>query len=310
MKYLPFAVGLAVLAAGCQCQPTIPPPADEPDPPPQSTAETAQTGDTGPPKPCEVPETEPNNGLDTPNVVALETTACGTISQPLDIDYWGFSHAGSWLEIELDAADGSFINPTFLLTPVGDTWAARREDDTESVDATLRFLAPAGDYRLAVSDQGFNGGERYTYDLLISEAKPPAVWTREELEPNDEATLAEIVTGGETLYGTMSGNGAYPDYDYYVITIPSGKHTLKIDVDAFDVGSSANLTVYLRDEALDYLPEGCTNCALAGGIPGVELDPIGEYDSNGSEIVYIQVREAGSQEGPANWYVLAIELEE
>jgi hypothetical protein len=56
------------------------------------------------------------------------------------------------------------------------------------------------------------------------------------------------------------------------------------------------------------------DCALKGGLPGVELDPIGEYDSLGAEVVYIEVLGAEgvippSADGPANWYVLSIGLE-
>lgn len=321
MRCLPLAVGMALVWAGCQCRPSPPPRTDPDTDPPQTTAETGNTGDTGPTPPCDIPEIEPNNSVNEPTALVLERRACGIIDAPLDLDVWSFSHEGSWLEVELDAAENAFTDPTFVLTPVGDVWAASRADDPESVNATLRFLAPAGDYKLAVSDQDFNGGERYGYDLLVSEAKPPVEWNRTEVEGNDIFDQAETVVGGDRIYGTMDNDPPVPDLDFYVITVPAGKHTLKIDIDAYDGGSSANLTVYLYDQAFDKLPTGCkdpcpasddtcTPCALKGGVVGLELDPFGEYDSPGSEIVYIQVLEATDQEGPANWYVLSIDLED
>lgn len=318
MRGLSLAIGLAALSAGCSCRPKIPPPTDPPDTDSETTAETGNTADTAPLPVCRWPEIEPNS-VTTPTALALEQQACGAIDAPLDLDVWSFSHEGTWLQIELDAADNAFTDPTFTLEPVDGSWAASRADDPESVNATLRFLAPAGDYRLTVADQDFNGGERYGYDLLVSEAKPPAEWNHTEVEPNDNFAAAEVVSGGDRIYGTIDNDSAFQDVDFYVLSVPAGKHTLGIDIDAFDGGSSANLTVYLYDAAFEKLPPGCEDpcneptcepCAMKGGVAGVELDPIGEYDSPGSEIVYVHVLEASDQESPANWYVLALDLEE
>ncbi|MEQ1568225.1 MAG: hypothetical protein ABMA64_21480 [Myxococcota bacterium] len=251
----------------------------------------------------------------------MEHRGCGAIDAPLDLDYWQFELADdSWLKVEVDAANGSIADMSFVLTPEDSSWIAARPDDPESRDGTLIFPAPAGTYLLALSEQAFNGGERYGYDVLVSEAKPPVDFVRTETEPNDDAYEAIPVVTGDTMYGTMNGNGAIEDFDWYMITIPAGKHTLSIDVDAFDTFSSADLTVYLYDEDLNKLPEGCrdpcpgadagcVDCAMKGGITGLELDPIGTYDSPGAEVVWIQVLERYGREGPANWYVLKIGLE-
>lgn len=296
------------LGAGCSCQPTLPPPPPNDDQQPDPTGATGVTGDTGPPPPCASPELEPNNSLTEFDALAMEQHGCGLVDAPLDIDYWEFTvDDDGWLEVIARADFGSPADLTFVLAPRVGTWAASRPDGVGTVDSSIVFLAPAGTYTMAVSEQNLGGGPRYAYDLLATEAKPPVEWTRTEVEPNDSDPAAEIVQPGDVIYGTMSGNGALPDYDWYAITIPSGRHTLTIDVDAYDVGSSANLTVNLWDTDLEL---ACPTCSLLGGIPGVELDPIGSYDATQAQVIYIQVLESVNLEGPANWYTLAIGLED
>ncbi|MEQ1502675.1 MAG: hypothetical protein ABMB14_10615 [Myxococcota bacterium] len=320
MTILPLSLALASGGGGCSCQPTLPPPQPtESETTP--TGSTGFTGDTAPEPPCDTVEVEPNDSITTFTPLAMESEACGVIDAPLDLDYWQFTlETDAWLQIEAEAGNGSVANMTFVLAPVDSTWAASRNDDRESVDATLRFPAPAGVYTLATSEQNFQGGERYSYDLLVSEAKAPTTWTRAEVEPNDDTPEAEVIADGDAVFGTIEGNGALPDFDWYVLTVPAGSHTLVVDVDAFDLGSSANLTAFLFDRDLQKLPDGCKTtcgptdplcetCALDEGIPGLDLDPVGQYDSLGAELVYIQVFEANDREGPANWYVLNVRLE-
>lgn len=314
-----FVLALVAALWGCQCQPQIPTPPEDTET--TTTGETANTGDTAPPPPCAVPEVEPNDNLDAPNVLVLEKQACGQIGQPLDLDWWSFSLTEDhWVEIELEAGNGSIADMSILLTAEGETWAAARADDPGSRDATLRFPAPAGTYVLNASDQNFDGGDRYDYDLLVSEAKPPVEWSDEEAEPNDDQAGANVATAGAAIWGVMDGNGILPDYDWFQVAVPTGKHTLSVDVVAYAEGSAADLTVYLYDAALDKLPAGCKDpcpqdspacveCAITGGVGGEALDPIGAYESEGGEIVYVQVLEATNREGPAGWYVLTIGLE-
>jgi len=47
---------------------------------------------------------------------------------------------------------------------------------------------------------------------------------------------------------------------------------------------------------------------MTGGHTGGEYDPEGDYESPGSEIVYVVVSEAQGSEGPADWYVLGVTL--
>jgi hypothetical protein len=315
MQFLPILIGWIGLP-GCQCRYDPP---DPTDPPPETpTGTTGTTGDTGPAAPCAWPEVEPNNSVLEPTLLGMEQRGCGTIEAPGDQDHWAFTlEEDAWLEVEVDQGNGSIADMSLYLEKKGDDWSAARNDDPESLDATMLFLAPAGEYVLRTSEQDFAGGERYGYTVLVSEAKAPVTWTYTETEPND--TLGDVsqeananaenlsgllALGPLDVYATMSGNGALPDQDWFVLTVPSGRHTLTVDVEAFDYGSSADLTVTLwNDDLTDKIKE------YNGGIPGLELDPEGTYDSSGDELVFIQVTEALGIESPANWYVLKLVLE-
>ncbi len=309
-----------VTVGGCNCRPELPQPpthSDETDPPP--TGETADS--SVPAGPCDVPEIEPNDALQQGTPLLLERHACGAFASDDDQDHWSFElEEDAWLLARLRQADGSLADPSLLLSPPGGEWAALKNDDPDSVDATLLFPAPAGAYVVKAAEQTFSGGDRFGYDLVVSEGKAPVAWTRAEVEPNDTQALAETVVHGDVVFGTMTGNGALPDFDWYRIEIPAGKHTLSFEITAFDEGSSGDLTIYLYDEALGMLPDGCRDpcpqsqpacvpCAVEGGIRGVERDPVGEYVSAGGEVVWIQVQESAARESPASWYVLDLGLE-
>lgn len=337
MLWIPLGLWLAG-AGGCSCQPQLPMGDDDDDgPDPTDTFSPTPTGDTGPEPPCAAPEVEPNNEPGLANLLPMEQRGCGAIDPQFDADYWNFTlEDAGWLTIEVEKANGSQADMNFILRPlelfdgVDDGWSAGRSDGREDPDAVLTFLAPAGLYELLVTEQNFDGGpDRYGYDVLVTESKPPVdPWTRTEVEPNDNAELAEPVNAGDILYGTMNGNGALNDSDWYEIVIPPGRHAMHIDVVAFNAGSSADLSVYLWDFNVEPLPPGCrtvcpasqpgcVRCEIRGGGPG-DFDPVGTYDSLGAETVYIQVtasqncRGTGQPcpDGPANWYTLRIDLEE
>jgi hypothetical protein len=313
---------LAYVVAGCSCRQLPNPDPDDTDEPVETAHTAADSAHTAIEQgECRQLELEPNDSFAEGQLLLLEQDACGALDPVGDRDYWTFDlEDDSWLLVELLAADGSITNPSVLVTPTTGGWAASRNDDPEDTDVHLRFPAPAGAYDVAVSEQTLLGGERYGYTLLVSEAKPPVEWTHQETEPNDSNLLAEPLDSDEAVFGSMNGNAALPDYDWYQVVIPAGKHTLSFEVVAYDEGSSADLTVQLWDDALVGLPDGCRQscppssetcvpCAFEGGLPGVQLDPFGTYLSDGNELVWLQVQEAGNREGPANWYVLTVHVE-
>jgi hypothetical protein len=295
-----FSLWLA--AYGCSCSPALSPSTDESTS--ASTGSTSETADSAPPALCASPEVEPNDQPDVATPLTLEQWGCGLIAEAFDPDHWVFTlQHDAWLKIEIDAANGSIADLTFLLDPLFDTWAAYRPNNAESVDTTLIFPAPAGDYDLLVTEETLSGGERYGYDVLVSEAKPAAEWSSVEVEPNDAATSANPIASGAAVFGTFQGNGALEDFDYYVLLVPAGKHTVHIDVDAFDVYSSADVQVLIKNEEL------VTVQTVSGDPSGEALDPLGTYESAGSEVLYIQVLDQQGAESPARWYVLNLSLE-
>jgi hypothetical protein len=340
MLWIPLGLGLALGGAGgCSCRPINITGDDDDDNVDQTddTFTTTETGDTGPEPPCAAPEIEANNSPDAATLLPMEQRGCGAIDPQFDADYWSFTlEDDGWLTVEAEAGSGSIANMTFLLEPVelfdplaDDSWSASRADGRETLDASLTFLAPAGIYSLLVTEQEFEGGSRHGYDVLVTESKPPVEpWSRVEVEANDYVDEAEPISAGDVVYGTMDGNGALNDSDWYSVTIPAGRHLLHVDIEAYDVGSSADLSVYFWDANLEALPLGCKQvcgtapgcipCEIKGGNTAADYDPEGTYDSLGAEVVYIQVTAAKScagsgqpcPDGPANWYTLWIDLEE
>jgi len=302
---------LAAALTGCTCRPELP--TDDSDTHPTSTGETGATGDTGPLPPCDQPEVEPNDSVVDPPPIALEQHACGTFGSADDVDAWGFAlEDEGWLSVELEKGEGSISDVELLIGPAPFTWVVERGDDsTDSNDAHLLFPAPADVYTVYARDAADLSGERATWDLLVSEAKPPRIWTRDEIEANDAQASAETVVSGDVVFGTMEGNPGLPDRDWFAIDLPSGKQTLTVSVEAWTLGSAADVTLYLVDDGGAFLPPGCDPCAIEGsGPPAFERDPSVAYDSPGDETVAIQV--VGIEdvvESPASWYTIAFVVE-
>ncbi|MBX2797515.1 MAG: hypothetical protein KTR31_07605 [Myxococcales bacterium] len=295
------AVALAALSAGCQCNPSLPTDSDPPDPPP----ETATTADTAPEPPCAFPEQEPNDDADQANLIAPEQRACGVIGEPLDFDYFSvFLDDDGWISVEAEGDDGSIADMQLQFLSVDEGWGVLQTDAPESTDARVVFQAPMGEYTLSVGDETAQGGERFTYRVLVSEVKAPVEWSMVEVEGNDVPGDAQVLVDGDSVFGTMDGNGALEDFDWFRIAVPDGRHDVHIDVDAFSEGSGANLTAIVWDADVNEL-----ETIVGGQISGVDLDPEGVYQSSGDEVIYVELLESGSQEGPTEWYVLNITLE-
>lgn len=305
-----LSLGLAGFVTGCHCKPEIPNPPDDEDTTPTGT--TGATGDTAPPPPCEVPEVEPNDALETTTPLPLERQACGLFlgaEGGADLDWWSFTlEEDHWLEVDLRAANGSIADVAMLLQPADGEWSVLREDDLETNDASVRFEAPAGEYVLTANEQTFSAGERFGYVLVVSEAKQPFdLYTMVEAEPNGDTVQANVIGPDEIVYGRIDGGPSpLPDQDWFRIDIPADKHTLAIDVDAYRLGSTADLTARFYDGGGGVIsPPG----AMTGG-GGGDPDPIGDYESPGGESVYIQLLDTTNREGAASWYVLKVTLVE
>jgi hypothetical protein len=304
-------IGAWLSACTCSPEPT-PDTQDTSDPP--STAETSHTADTAPAPPCGWPEIEPNEDLVNPDPLVLEQHACGTFGDVGDLDAYGFTlDAPSWLSVEAETAPGG-IGDVFVAIGSDQGWTGSRDDDVDSTDAHLLFLAPAATYTVWLLEQNGDAGPEFAWDLLVSEAKAPVVWNLTESEPNDTQAQADPTVAGDVVYGTLDGNGPLPDEDWFTVSLPPGKSTLTADVDAWLLGSAVNLTAFVLDSGGQHLPLGCVGdeCATTGG-PGPEgydRDPLVELDSSAGGAVAIRiVGIADTDEGPASWYTVAIDVE-
>jgi len=294
------------LVGGAACGRSLPIPTDGTTPVVEPPPDTwATTGETGAPPPCATPEVEPNEAGGSATPLPLERPGCGVLTEN-DRDAFGFVvDDPGWLSIEVERSDGSTAD--LELTVDGpDGLRVDKFDDTESTDVTLKFQAVRGDYVAVVSEEEGRGGDAYTYEVLVSEAKAPVEWTLLEVEPNDTSGTAQALTGDEvSVYGTFEGNAELADRDWFELQIPGGEHALHVDVDAFTYGAAGDVKLEIRDEA-DALLRTMTD-RVEGGQR--ENDPRGTYQSPGDETIRIQVLEEDGIDGPAHWYVLHLRLE-
>lgn len=294
--------------ASCRCQPDLGG-KDKPNPqttPPDSTPPDSGVNTTG----CPIVEVEPNNSVAEGTDLPPERLACGVIGEPGDIDFYvsEVTEEG-WISISSAAlAIASNANIQMVVTPPAGT-AAVRADDEGTVDASLRFPGSPGTWEIQLSEQNFNGGEDYFYELVVSSAKAPLEWSFAEVEPNDELITAVPVVHGDAVFGDMGQN---LDGDWYRIDVPPGKHELEVEVVAFAEGSAGDFVLYLSDSAENLLPLGCnpaTTCANRGNpIDPALHDPILSWTSDGNEQLFVKISEENFQWGRPSWYVITFSL--
>lgn len=295
-----------LLLAGCKgckgCQPSLPD--DEPENTDETSDSDVRPTDTGEPPPCDAPEVEPDDVPAQATPLPLEARACGTFEREFDFDVWSFElPEASWLRVRVIAEHiASKADVALLLEHEDDDAVATLITGMhDSRDVDLRFPAPAGGYTAWLSENAAQGNpEEYFYELVASVSKAPVEWTAAEVEPNGTIAQAQEVGDGDVIFG---GFGADADVDTYVVGVPAGKHTITVDVDAFEAGSAANLTLVVLDGNGQYVTE-----ELYGPM-GWELDPYLEYTSTGDELVYIRVVEASGRGGTALWYTFSVGLE-
>lgn len=297
------------LSAACSCgEPSLPPP---PTTPPQETADTAteMTGDTAPPLPCEVPEVEPNDTVLEPTLLPTDYVGCGGFAFDGDFDNWSVEVLdSSWLSVSVIADEGSVANVAIILSGDESGIAAARDDDEEDPDVHMVFPAQPDTYSINVREEAAKSGERYTYEILASVAKEPLFidadglvidWV-DEVEPNDDIPLATPLRNGDAHLGATQQPF---DIDWYRVAVPAGKHTLTFEIQAYAKGSAGNFQFVLFSEALEVLER------KTGGQPPSRRDPFLRYDSDGDEVLYLQVSEEDNLGNPATWYLLDTRVE-
>ncbi|NCG18364.1 MAG: hypothetical protein GWP91_05035 [Rhodobacterales bacterium] len=305
-------VGALAALGGCSCQPGLPP--DPNDDTSKEDTSVTTTEDTAPAPPCDAPEVEPNGSADEASSLPLEQIGCGVFEAPGDFDVFVTEVAEEgWLSFSTVATKlGSFADMQIVVSPSNGA-AVDRRDDPNVKDASLLFPAPAGTYIIQLIEQSFQGGDNYHYEVVVSRAKAPVDWSASEIEPNNDLASAYSVGDGDALFGGMSSN---TDSDWYRIDVPAGKHTLTATVDAFNFGSGGNFSLFLFDDALGSLPEGCesagvppVNCLFTGPLEGFGYDPGLTYESLGDEVLYVKISDEEFKFGDPVWYVIRFSLE-
>lgn len=308
---IPLLLGVG-FAVGCSCDPGLPPDNDkDDDPPPLDTSpDVVPTGDTAPPPYCTFVEEEPNDTLEDATYLETEQRGCGEFADDLDLDFWELDFlADGWMGVRIDAASlGSAADVQVIVSSdVG--VSAARVDNEEFNDVDLLFPAVAGTYQLLINEETQQGGsDRFFYEVLVTTAKSPVQYDTTDPGTNTNAGAALRVDSGERVFGVVAD--LFSPEDWYAIDVPPGRHLLRLNVDAFALGSPGDFTVSLYDDRLEPLPEGCRVCEIDGGETAGELDPWYEYTSNGNETVFVSIRDQEGRAGPAYWYWIQLELEE
>lgn len=258
--------------------------------------------DTDVPPPCAQPEIEPN-GLDEPNAIVMEQYACGTFDPIYDVDARTVEvPRAMWLRVRVDARSIGRADPIVILSSADGQTAQGSERDDGFEDPLLVFPTDATRWTVLVTDEAGQGGpDNFPYQLMVAEAKAPVEYDATESESeHSSAEIAQPLAFGTTVFGDMEGTFAS---DWYSMSIPAGKQTLTVTVEAFSAGSPGDFSVALYDA------DGTQVATAAVGEHGWEHDPWLQYTSGGSETLYLRVAEATGRTGRAYWYTAQVSVE-
>jgi hypothetical protein len=301
-------IALGALSAGCQCKPQIPDATDREDETGEQDTTRRHTGDTAPPPlagPCSIEEVEPNDADGAAMTLPLESYLCGDFERPGDFDrYQVVLPDDGWLGVYVDAQSrGSFADAVVAVQ--GPSLGAERDNDGEGSaarDAHLVIPAPAGTYELLLIEFNLNGNETdYFYELLATVAKDPFLGTTAEVEPNGTSGEATVVASGDRVEAVLEAGA---DQDWYQVAVPGGRHTVTVDVEAYDVGSPANVTLFAYEAGVAGAPR-----AVPSGVGGAGFDPYWTFESDGNETLWFRIEEDLSKGGPAWWYGFVVTVE-
>ncbi|MCB9777114.1 MAG: hypothetical protein H6742_00955 [Alphaproteobacteria bacterium] len=316
---------LLLLLVACNGQACVPvPPIDDPTDDDGSSGDSGQTSedtgdtgpvDTGPPPPCDQPEVEPNNPYTQATELQLEKWACGTFSDEDDIaEIYTFENPeAGWLRVWARAFEiGSVADITVSLSSSDGPYGASRLSNPDSTDAELVF--PVDDdyeFYVTLSEQYTRYGVGYRWELMASMVKPPTEWDVEEGDTttNDTMSGAQMLENHQRVLGIMDST---IDLDWYAIELPDERVDITIDIDAWYLGSPADVRVelykpdgtyfrgdsYSNESGYSDLDPYLTASPNAGGAWGIKILP--EVDGNGNS-------EGGG--GAAFWYVVDVSWE-
>ncbi len=297
-----------LLLAGCNGCYEIPvdgnPSDPRPDPAGEGDSSTDSGADSGPPAMCELVEVEPNP-LATPQDLPMETQACGHFADGRDQDWFAFDLAEEgWVRLSLDAESrGSSADVQLQVAFTEADESVLHYDSYLTADAELIFPASqVGHFLAGASETTHLGGPGYSWYLMASVTKRPVDWQMEEIEVNDDLTVATILPMDTTVFGTISkpaqGN---PDEDWYHINTPDGAQYIDFTVEAFTAGSAADITLQLWSSAGNLL------FTDAYGEIDYDLDPYHETKVTVAHDWYLSVTNENAAQGSIfHWYTLTV----
>jgi sugar lactone lactonase YvrE len=180
-----------------------------------------------------IAESEPNQGVDAADSVALGDQATGVVDPQGDVDTWFVDlTAGEFVSIDVDAKSiGSLLDPVLgLIAPDGQTTLAVN-DDFDGFDSRISYRVPtSGRYFVAIRAVGGLGDPRSTYAINFGKVICDAVGT--EREPNDTPDGANPIAVDASASGEVCAADDAPegDVDYWAVTAQAGT-TIELDVD-------------------------------------------------------------------------------
>jgi hypothetical protein len=316
---------LVLLGAAVGCKPNIALPDqnknDNQDPPAVDTAppDEEDSGEPLPPPPtCPFTEVEPNNGLTEAYAITPEAWACGTLlddGEDRGVDFLTLEVPqdgwfSMWTRGESVGAFGDIDMAVFVNYEDGGSLVPF-EDRPGSTDAYAALPLTAGDtLHVSISDYYNGAGEAYPWAFLASTLKEaPLTWTATEEgdvagSPGANDTLAgalQTLTHGDRLWGVL-GNSRNDLADNYFLSVPAGRSTVRVEVQAWRYGSPLNAKLSLLD------PGG--NVKRSRSYEGDSWDPIVEYTITVDEAQTwsLELVKANDYFGPYHWYVLDVSV--
>lgn len=299
-----------LLIAGCASCLQLPNDVDDPNDDPPTGVEDSGDGDSGDDTDTaedtgpavipmctleEVEDDDPSNDFSELLYVPLSTYACGEVNTKGDVDYLTFTTTmPGWMKVDVQAASrGSSADMFDILSQTAEDESVEQHDRHDSTDPLSVFYAEkAGDYLATLAEAQGGFGEPYPWWFIAMPTKEPfsyhmlegvlsndpaltesPVSPVDEIEPNNTVETATVLTANVPIFAKIGTRG---DSDWYTFSIPEATTTLTYEVDAFDFGSAADMSLeiyYAYDGAEElFIVSDGRDDRDGGADPWFELD--------------------------------------